>query len=332
MVFSNKKGQIVHIVLVSSRSFGRFGNVGETILNAAGFTTRHIPPKEYPLNPAKLQEIVRRESPEVIISGAEPVTREVLQASGRLRLIMKHGVGVDNIDLDTASKLGIAVANVPGTNTEAVAEMAIAMMFSLLRGLCKAAESTRQGEWERFIGHELGKLTVGVIGTGKIGSEVIRRLYCMGTKVVAYDIRITDELVERYGVRYISLEELLKIADIITLHTPLTEETKGMIGAEELSKMKETAYLINCARGELVDENALYQYLSTGRIAGAALDVFSSEPPTASPLLSLDNVIPTPHIAAYTYESMNRMDKACGETIVSFFRGEKLPNVLTSAE
>jgi len=295
----------------------------------SGFDVRHIPQEERPLNAIKMREIVRRESPDVLISGAEPITKEVLKASGKLRLIMKHGVGVDNIDLDAASSSGIAVANAPGTNTEAVAEMAISMMLLLLRGLCKAVDSTRQGKWERFIGHELSDSIVGVVGTGRIGKEVVKLLYGIGAKVVAYDVQINNELVKQYTLHYVPLEELLGTADIVTLHVPLTEETKGIIGTEELSRMKKTAYLVNCARGELIDESALYEHLKTGKIAGAALDVFSVEPPTNSALLSLDNVLPTPHIAAYTYESMERMDKVCAETIISFFQGEIPPNVIT---
>jgi len=317
--------------LVSSRSFANIVSVGEEMLTAAGFEVRRIGPEERPLDAANMEAIVTRENPDVIISGAEPVTSGVLAASKTLRMVMKHGVGVDNIDLDAATSLGIAVANAPGTNTEAVADWVIGAMLSLLRGICAASNSTRAGKWERFVGRELGAMTAGVIGTGRIGAEVTKRLSGFGTKVLAYDVIPNDELMSRYGVRYVSLDEVLAASDLVTLHVPLTEQTKKMIGAAELSRMKETAYLINAARGELVDEEALYESLETGRIAGAALDVYSAEPPLASPLIKLDNVLATPHIAAYTYEAMECMDRMCAETILAIFAGKLSPNLLNPA-
>jgi len=246
-------------------------------------------------------------------------------------MVMKHGVGIDNIDLDAATSLGIVVANAPGTNTEAVADWVIATMLSLLRGVCAASNSTREGEWERFVGHELGAMTVGVIGTGRIGVEVIKRLRGFGAEVLSYDVVQHPELVSEYGVCYVSLEELLQQSDIVTLHVPLIEQTKGMIGARELSCMKDSAYLINAARGELVDEDALHKSLKARRIAGVALDVYATEPPQASPLIKLDKVLATPHIAAYTYEAMELMDRMCAKTIVDVFKGKQLQNILNPA-
>ena len=317
--------------LVSSRSFANIVPVGEEMLTGAGFEVRRIGPEERPLDAARMEAIVTRENPDVIISGAEPVTSGVLAASKTLRMVMKHGVGVDNIDLDAATSLGIVVANAPGTNTEAVADWVIGVMLALQRGICAASHSTRAGKWGRFVGRELGAMTVGVIGSGRVGAEVIKRLQGFGAAVLAYDVVPNDELMSKYGVRYVSLDELLGTSDLVTLHVPLMERTRKMIGETELSRMKETAYLINAARGELVDEEALYESLKAGRIAGAALDVYSTEPPSASPLIKLGNVLATPHIAAYTYEAMECMDRMCAQTILAIFAGKRPRNLLNPA-
>ncbi|RLE36675.1 hydroxyacid dehydrogenase, partial [Candidatus Acetothermia bacterium] len=186
-------------VLVSSRSFANIVPVGEELLSKAGFEIRRIGPEERPLNEERMKSIVDRERPDVIISGAEPIAAEALASSGNLRLIMKHGVGVDNIDLDAATGLGIAVANAPGTNTDAVADFTIAVILSLLRQVVPAAESTRAGEWNRYLGHELGRQTVGVVGTGRIGQAVIRRLAGFGSPILAYDVYQDTSLVKDFG-------------------------------------------------------------------------------------------------------------------------------------
>jgi len=318
----------MRIALVGSRSFGDVVSVGPEILTRGGFEVRGIAPKERPLDASKMASIVAREGPDVIICGAEPVTANVLRASKRLRMVMKHGVGVDNIDLDAATSLGIPVANAPGTNTAAVADLAVATMLALIRRLCEATHATRTGRWDRFVGHELGEMTVGVVGTGRIGAQVIKRLRGFGPQILAYDVVQDSRLVAEHRVKYVSFERLLRESDIITLHVPLVEQTKKMFGRHEFQQMKKTAYLINAARGGLVDEEALHEYLETHKTAAAALDVFSTEPPRESPLLKLDNVLATPHIAAYTTEAMERMDRMCAETILNTFSGKSPPNIL----
>jgi D-3-phosphoglycerate dehydrogenase len=314
--------------LVVSRSFGRAVQIGDEILKEGGFEVQRVEPELRPLHEDKMVEIVARENPDVILCGAEPITRDVMAASQRLRMIMKHGVGVDNIDLDAATSQKIVVANTPGTNSEAVADMTIALILALLRGLCEASNSTKAGGWHRYIGHELGILTVGVVGTGRIGQQVVRRLQGFECGILAYDVLQNADLASKKAVQYVNLDELLKKSDIVTLHAPLTEQTRNMIGERELAIMKGTAYLVNAARGELIDEGALYEGLKVGVIAGAALDVFATEPPQASPLLQLDNVLATPHIAAYTHEAMDRMDRACAEIILETFRGQRCAHVL----
>ena len=315
-------------VVVGSRSFGQLSDVGVKLLNGAGFDVWRIPPEERPLDESKMVKIVARENPEVVVTGAEPITKQVLEAGPNLRMIMKHGVGVDNIDIQTATTLGILVANAPGTNTEAVADMTIAMMLALLRGVYNAVQSTKSGGWERFVGHDLGELTIGVVGTGKIGLAVIRRLGGFGSDVLACDIVHNQDLLSHPKVRYVEMAELLQDSDVVTLHVPLVADTKAMIGRNELEMMKPTAYLVNLARGELVDEVALFEFLQQKRIAGAAVDVYAVEPPKSSPLIRLDNVLSTPHIAAYTYESMEHMSQICAQTIIDTMRSIACPNIL----
>jgi D-3-phosphoglycerate dehydrogenase len=315
-------------LLISSRSFGAIATTGLDILKRSGFEILRIPPEQRPLIADKLRQIVTREDPHVILCGAEPLDRDLMARAKSLELIMKHGVGVDNIDIEAATQRGILVANAPGTNTEAVADLAVALMLVLVRGICKASSSTKKGSWDRFIGHEIGELTVGVVGTGRIGSRVIEKLQGFAPRIVAFDVVAGDRLMEQFHVKYVSLDELLALSDIVTLHAPLMDQTRMMIGDRELKLMKKDAYLVNVARGELVDEAALYRQLACGALAGAALDVFATEPPQDSPLLSLDNVLATPHIAAYTFESMDRMGRACAETIVDVMAGKAHENVL----
>jgi D-3-phosphoglycerate dehydrogenase len=316
------------IALVSSRSFGQVSPIGKTILEEAGFVVQRIGPEERPLDAVKLARILASVQPDVLIAGAEPVPRGVLSASPNLRMVQKHGVGVDNIDLDAATELGIAVSNAPGTNTDAVADLALGFMLNLLRSIVPAASSTRAGGWKRFIGQELGRLTVGVVGTGRIGRAVIHRLSGFGCHVLAFDVHQDTALAASSGIEYVSLERLLRESDVVTLHVPLIESTRDLISAEQLGWMKPSSFLINIARGELVDEAALAEHLEAGKLAGAGVDVFAAEPPQESPLLGLDNVIATPHIGAYTAEAMDCMARHCAETIVSVWAGEYPGNVL----
>lgn len=315
-------------VLVSSRTFAKVLPIGKAMLEEHGFAVVRVEDSARPLNEAKLARILSDVDPDVLIAGAEPIPRTVLCASPRLSLVQKHGVGVDNIDLGAASERGILVANAPDTNSDAVADLTIGFMLSLLRNIFQAAISTREGKWSRFVGRELGQQTVGVVGTGKIGRAVIKRLQGFGCKILAYDVYQDPVFAEDTGITYLPLDKLLAGSDIITLHVPLLSDTRNLIGRNELNLMRETAILINIARGELVDEAALAEYLQLGRIAGAGVDVFSTEPPQDSPLLAIESVLATPHIGAYTLEAMNRMDVKCAETVCQVFEGELPVNVL----
>ena len=319
-------------VLVGSRSFGSVVTIGNDLLQDAGFEVQRVREEDRPLDDAQLVSVMSRECPEVLIPGAEPVSESVLAASDNLRMIMKHGVGVDNIDLGAATSRRVIVANAPGTNAEAVADLALALMLSLLRRVCPANASTHSGAWERYMGHELGAMIVGVVGTGRIGGAVARRVSGFGAKLLGYDVVQNESLTSSYGMRYVSLDQLLLEADIVTLHAPLLPQTMRMIGRSELESMKPSALLVNCARGELVDESALYEALSSGVIAGAAVDVFGTEPPQDSPLLKLDSVVATPHIGAYTYEAMDAMDRLCAQTVIDVLLDGKVPPNVVNPE
>ncbi len=318
----------MRVVLVSSRSFGQIVPDGEQLLARGGFDVRRVPDSERPLDASKLARLVARERPTALIAGAEPIPREVLIASPMLKLVQKHGVGVDNIDVEAATAAGIVVTNAPGTNTEAVADLAVAFMLALLRQMVPAVESTRQGKWDRYMGRELGQLVVGVIGTGRIGRAVIRRLGGFGSRILAYDVIQDRSLAAAHNLRYVELDELIETSDIVTLHIPLMEGTRELLGRRELARMKKSAFLINIARGELVDETALAEHLAAGRIAGAGVDVFATEPPQDSPLLRLPNVLATPHIGAYTHEAMEAMDRVCAETVVALFSGGRSDDIV----
>jgi D-3-phosphoglycerate dehydrogenase len=243
----------------------------------------------------------------LIVRSAVFVDGKTLEGAKKLRVIGRAGVGVDNIDVEAATKRGIAVMNTPGANAVAVAEHTFALMLAMARHLAKADATTRAGKWEKkaLQGTELRGKTLGIVGLGRIGVEVAKRAKAFGMTVVAHDPFVSSVLVRELGVTLVSLEEIYKQADYLTLHVGLTPQTQGMINAATLAKMKQGARLVNCARGELIDEAALAAGLKSGHIAGAALDVFTEEPPKSSPLLGLDNVIATPHIAGSTKEAQD---------------------------
>lgn len=318
-------------VLITSRSFGEFASIGIDILAEACLSAYRPGPDERPITEERLLKLVAQQAPRAIITGTDSITSAVLAAADRLRLVVKHGVGVDSIDIDAATSLGILIANAPDTNTQTVADITVGMILSLLRGIVRSACSARTGGWERVVGNEVGAQTIGVVGTGKIGSEVVRRLVPFGPTILGYDVVKNDDLVTSCGLTYVSLEEMLKRSDVVTLHVPLLPQTRHLIGRSQFELMKDHVKLVNIARGPLVDESALEGFLRVHPKAAAALDVFATEPPQASPLLRLDNVLPTTHIGGYTFEAMERMDRICAETVVGVLAGESPLNLLNPA-
>ena len=242
----------------------------------------------------------------LIVRSATKVTRELLEGADHLRVIGRAGVGVDNIDLDAATEKGIPVLNAPSGNTISAAELTFALILAVVRRIPSADRSVRAGEWtrSRFAGMELRGKTLALVGAGRIGGEVARRAQSFGMRTIAYDPYLVEERAAAIGLERVSFEEALQVADVLSLHVPLTASTEGMIGAEQLAAMKSSAFLINAARGGVVDEAALSKALVEGEIAGAALDVYAEEPiPDGSPLREAPNLVLAPHLGASTAEA-----------------------------
>ncbi len=255
----------------------------------------------------------------MVVRSATKVRKDVIDAATDLKLIVRGGVGIDNIDVEYAKEKGIEVRNTPAASTRSVAELAIGYMFALSRHIAQSTISMKEGKWEKkkFKGVELKGKTLGLIGTGRIGSETARIAMAIGMSVIGYDPYIKEPPVE--GMKLVSsIDELLEKSDYVSLHLPLTDETKHLINKEKLSKMKKSAFLINCARGGIVDENDLYEALKEGVIAGAALDVYEEEPPTDRKLFELENFIGSPHIGASTKEGQGRVGDEVAEIIINF--------------
>ncbi len=242
----------------------------------------------------------------LIVRSRSHVTSEIIENAGKLKVIGRAGVGVDNIDINSATRRGIVVLNAPGGNVIAAAELTFSLMLSLARNIPQADAALRQGRWERsrFKGIELNGKTLGLVGAGRIGSEVARRAIAFGMKILVYDPYLSRERAEQQRMQLVTLPDLLEQSDVVSLHCPLTDETQGLLSSREFGRMKKTAFLINAARGGVVDEDALAQALRDNIIAGAALDVFQKEPvPADHPLLSLSNVVALPHLGASTQEA-----------------------------
>lgn len=254
----------------------------------------------------------------IIVRSGTHLTADLIAAAKRLKVIGRAGVGVDNVDLEAATKQGVIVMNTPEGNTISTCEHTLSLLLSLARNVPQSYNSVKRGEWKRnqFIGAELNGKTLGVIGFGRIGREVCFRAAAFGMKILVHDPFIAKESLRQAGVEFTDLDSLIAKSDFITVHVPLTDQTKNMIDQKAFSKMKKGAFLINCARGGLVDEKALYEAIQSGRIRGAALDVFAEEPPQSNPLLGLDQVIATPHLGAATQEAQENVAVAVVEQVV----------------
>jgi D-3-phosphoglycerate dehydrogenase len=258
----------------------------------------------------KLLELVP-EADGIIVRSATLVDKELMQKASRLRVVGRAGVGVDNVDIDTATERGILVMNSPGGSTTTTAEHAIAMLFALARSIPQAYFSLKNGKWEKgkFKGTEIAGKTLGVVGLGRIGSEVARKCQAMGMNVLAYDPFINPDTPLSSGLVLVSLEDIWEKADFITFHVPLTDETRNLVNSATIKKMKDGVRLVNCARGGIVHEEDLRKALHSGKVAGAALDVFETEPNPHTPLLEEENFIATPHLGASTVEAQRKVSE-----------------------
>ncbi len=269
----------------------------------------------------------------LIVRGKTKVTAQVIEKGKNLKVVGRAGVGVDNVDIAAATKRKIAVVNAPTGSTVSVAELAIGHMLSLARKLPTADKSIKSGKWEKkaFMGTELSGKTLGLLGSGRIGTEVAKRAQAFGMKTIAFDPYLPPAIAKQNKIDLVNKGSLFAESDFLSVHTALTPETKGMVGSQEFASMKKTAFLINCARGEVVQEKALAEALKSGKIAGAALDVFENEPPTGSPLLELENVFMTPHIGASTHEAQLRAGMTIVEQVDMVLRGNK-PEFIVNKE
>jgi len=278
---------------------------------------------------APLEEIIARYDA-IVIRSATKLTRELIERAERLKVIGRAGVGVDNVDVDAATRRGIVVANAPESTVVSAAEQTIGLLVALARNIPQAHAALKQGRWERsrWGGIELAGKTLGIIGFGRIGQQVARRAVGLGMTVVAYDPFVGSDRFRDLGVEQVeTVDGVLAAADIVTLHSPLTDETRCLIDREAIARMKDGARLVNAARGALVDEAALAEAITSGKLAGAALDVFSSEPYTG-PLLELDQIVVTPHLAASTGEAQDRAGVIVAEQVAAALEGGIVSNAV----
>jgi D-3-phosphoglycerate dehydrogenase len=312
-------------ILVTARSFRKSEGPHKQILRDAGYELVESP-NDQPLKVGELGPWLK--DVEAAILGLDVVDAAALSMAERLRVISRYGVGVDSVDIPAATRRGVVVTITPGANAISVAELTIALLFSLARSIPYHDRVAKAGKWSRVTGIELTGATMGLLGLGRIGREVAQRCRALGMRVVSYDPLVSPEQMGSVGCDPCSVDELLAQSDVVSLHLPLTPETRMIIDAATLAKMKQGAYLINTARGGLVDEDALYEALKAKRLAGAACDVFAQEPPDSAGLVSLDNFIAAPHIGSATEQTTKRMGLMAAENALAVLRGERPEGVM----
>jgi D-3-phosphoglycerate dehydrogenase len=305
-------------VLVATRSFGSTSDAPWDVLHNSGC---ELVKADMSQEMSEDRLIRLLEGVEGAVIGVFPMTSYVMENAPALKVISMHGVGTDHIDLEAASRLGIVIANCPGTNDQAVADLTIGLIIAVARNIPSVDNELRAGTWGRQKGSELWKKTLGMIGFGRIGSAVAKRAIGFDMRVLVYDPYVEPEYVIEIGASVAPLEDILAESDYLSLHAALTAETKNMIGSIQFERMKPSAFLINTARGGLVDEDALHDALINGKIAGAAMDVFVEEPLRSGPLLELKNVVLTPHIGAHTVEAIDRMGVMAARNVVRTLQG-----------
>jgi len=301
-------------VLITSRSFGKVSSEPIEFLKRNNCA---VTIKPGPYSDSELAKMI--EPYHALIVGVDVVGKKTLSRGKRLKVIAEHGAGVDNICVEEATKKAIVVTRVPYANSEAVAELTFALMLGIARNLLKANLSLREGLWEgeKFMGVELCNKTLGIVGLGAIGQKVAKKALGFDMKVLYYDVVRRKSLEEKYGIEFRDLHNLLSESDFVSLHVPLTKSTHHLLSKNEFSVIKKGAYLINTSRGEILNETDLYEALKRGHLAGAALDVYSQEPPGKNfKLLGLENVFATPHIGGYTVEANKRMGMIAAEEVI----------------
>ncbi len=315
-------------LMISTERFGHVDPEPVRMLEMAGLKIVRNPHGRL-LDESEMKALIR--GCDVAISGAEPMSAAVMDASPGLRFISRCSVGLDSVDLLAARERGIPVAYVPGANAQAVTELTISHILTLLRGVPKADASLRRGTWIRVMGRSLEELTIGIIGVGRIGKRVARHLSGFGARIIANDLEPDEAFGAEIGIEWVEKEKLFREADVVCLHVPRTPLTLGMVGREELAGMKNDAILINTARGGLIDEAALADALRSGQLGGAGLDVYDQEPYEGE-LTTLDNCILTCHMGANTLSSRLRMEIQAAENLICFLKGEPVPRLVPEVE
>ncbi len=296
---------------------------------------QNVPELEVEVNTSltheELLQIIKEYDALVIRSGTK-VTADIIEAAVNLKVIARAGIGLDNVDIAAASKHGVVVMNTPEGNVITTAEHTIAMLLAVSRNIPQASASLKAGKWEkkRFRGKEVFNKVLGIIGVGRIGRIVADRAKALRMHVIGYDPYISSEVIDKLGIEGVSLDDVFARSDYITVHTPITQETRNIINAEAFKKMKKGVFVLNCARGGIVDEKALYDAIQSGIVAGAALDVFTQEPPVDNPLLSLEQVVVTPHLGASTDEAQENVAMAVADQVIDYLLGGTIRNAVNA--
>lgn len=305
-------------VLVTARSFGTADDLAVRLLEENGCEVRKLNAGDGPIS-----EQLKKELPtaDAVIAGLEDYDRTLMENAGHLKVISRYGVGYDKVDLKAASECRIAVTVTPGTNKDSVADLAVSLMLNCARNIITMDKGIKSGSQTRPAGVEMWGKTLGIVGAGRIGKGVAKRCTGFNMKILCYDQYIDETFQKECGAAYVSLDTLIREADFITIHSPLTAETKNMFGREQFRAMKPDAILVNTARGGIIDEEALYEALKSGQIRAAALDATAAEPPYGSPLCSLPNCILTPHAGAATLEAVSRMSLMAAQNALDVLAG-----------
>jgi D-3-phosphoglycerate dehydrogenase len=308
-------------ILVTPTSFSRYNkNLSKELENVVGSVIYNTSGK--PLSEKELMPLVF--DVDGFIAGLDDITLNVIKAAKSLKVIARYGTGVDRVDLKAAKEAGIYVTNTPGANSVSVAELAIGLAITAARNILEGNNGIKKGTWPRLSGTTLSGKTFGIIGLGSIGKEVAKRLRAFGLKLIAYDIFFDKEFLKEYQIEPVDLESLFSKSDFVSLHIPVFDDTVNIVNQESLARMKKGSILINTARGELVDEDALYESLVSGHLKSAALDTFKKEPPDENnKLLSLSQVITTPHIGAATDNASDEMTRISIDECLAVLRGKK---------
>ncbi|ARA87308.1 Hydroxypyruvate reductase [Bacillus paralicheniformis] len=312
-------------VVCTSPSFAKYSDNPVLFLKKKGISLERLP-----ADITEEQFIEAAGGADAAIVAFNQITPYVLDRLPSLKIVCKHGVGIDNIDLHAAKERNVWVTNAPNANKHAVADFVFGLMLSAARQIPAADRETKLGKWPRIFGSDVYGKTLGIVGLGMIGKEVAKRAQGFNMTVLAYDVFPDRAFAADHHIQFTELDHLLKESDFITLHMPLTAETENMIGEKELAAMKETAYLINASRGGIVSECALYDALANGSIAGAALDVYQTEPLKQHPLFELDRFIAMPHIAGYTRDAVQNLGMICVKNIASVLIDKQKPEFVVN--